>query len=136
MDAYENDEDLVELAKFLKIKKSTAYSIAKRGRATNLPIVRSGLNRNVDDECVDNLSQENALVRIKELNVMVHQLFDKPSFSNQPLPLQQFRFDTINDIIFPTAGEVTQNANPGITTQQPTFQLVLAETKLTDKLLD
>ena len=53
LDAYENDEDFVELAKILKIKRTTAYSIVKRGRATNLPRDGSGLNRKVDDGCVD-----------------------------------------------------------------------------------
>ena len=53
LDAYENDEDLVELAKIPKIKRTTAYSIVKRGRATKLPRGGSGLNSNVEDECAD-----------------------------------------------------------------------------------
>ena len=43
LEAYENDEDFVELVKILKIKRTTAYSIVKRGRATNLPRGGSGL---------------------------------------------------------------------------------------------
>ena len=35
--------------------------------------------------------------------------------------LQQFRYDIINDIISSTVGEVSQNADPGITARQPTF---------------
>ena len=82
LDAYENDEDFVELAKILKIKRTTAYSIVKRGRATNLPRGGSGLNRKDDDECVDTAIrclEENPLLIIKERNVMVHQLLNKPS---------------------------------------------------------
>ena len=88
LDAYENDEDFVELAKSLKIKRTTAYNIVKRGRATNLPRGGSGLNRKVDDECVDTAIrclEENPLLSLKELNVIVHQLLNKPSFSDQAL---------------------------------------------------
>ena len=88
LDVYENDEDFVKLAKIPKIKRTTAYSIVKRGRATSLPRGGSGLNRKVDDECVDTANrclEENPLLTIKELNVMAHQLLNKPSFSDQAL---------------------------------------------------
>ena len=45
LDAYENDEDFDELDKIIKIKRTTAYSIIKRGRAINLTRGDSGLNR-------------------------------------------------------------------------------------------
>ena len=90
LDAYENDEEFVELAQILKIKRSSVYSIVKkRGRATNLPNGGSSLNRKVDEECVDTAIrclEQNPLVTMKKLNVMVHYLLIQPSFSDQALP--------------------------------------------------
>ena len=68
LDAYENYENFEDLAKFIEIKRTTAYSLVKRGRAINLPRSDSGLNRKVDDKCVDTAFrclEENPLVTIK-----------------------------------------------------------------------
>ena len=46
------------------------------------------MNREVDDECVDaaiRCFEENPLLTIEGLNVMVHQLLNKPYFSEQAL---------------------------------------------------